>query len=178
MPRSRFAPGPIVHPTTYQEAARQGSRSSPTTAGFNRLYVTETGRSWSGSSARPPTYIWDPATATDSTTNHLPFLWSPNGELRVEAAETGHTTRAGRQRPRRRGTGAVTISGYVSHLRWSSLNNQVVFTITGTTSAGALQQDLYLWDLVDGKAPLRLTQDVRSHGWRVPRRRGAVEALR
>ncbi len=152
-----------VHPTTYQEEGVKEAQFADE-GGFDRLYVTETGQIVAWVLGAPTTYIWDPATGTDSTTNHLPFLWSPNGELRVEAVETGNTTRlavkglAGEER------GAVTISGYVSHLRWSSLNNEVVFTITGTTSSGALAQDLYLWDLVDGKAPLRLTQDMRSLG--------------
>jgi Tol biopolymer transport system component len=60
--------------------------------------------------------------------------------------------------------GALSVSGLVSHVRWSANSNQIVFTINRGTSSGGVSQDLYAWDLHTGSAAQRLTQDLRSLG--------------
>ena len=41
----------------------------------------------------------------------------------------------------------TTVTGRVSHLRWSPRGDQVVFTLGRPTSGGGVLQDLYLWNL-------------------------------
>jgi hypothetical protein len=57
----------------------------------------------------------------------------------------------------------VSVTGLVSHVRWAGTNNEVVFTL-GRLVGGGVRQDLYIWDLVDGKAPSPLTSNGASFG--------------
>ena len=59
---------------------------------------------------------------------------------------------------------SVTVSGLVSHIRWAPTRNEIVFTLGRSTSGGGIRQDLYVWDLVDGNAPLALTSNGAAFG--------------
>jgi hypothetical protein len=58
---------------------------------------------------------------------------------------------------------SAKIIGLVSHLRWAGGGNEVVFTL-GRLVGGGVRQDLYVWDLVNGKAPAPLTSNGASFG--------------
>ena len=58
---------------------------------------------------------------------------------------------------------SVKVAGLVSHVRWAATDNEVVFTL-GRLVSGGVRQDLYVWDLVDGKAPAALTSNGASFG--------------
>jgi len=58
----------------------------------------------------------------------------------------------------------TTVKGLVSHLRWSPDGERVVFTVGHATSGGGVLQDLYLWDLGDGEAPMQLTSTGAAFG--------------
>ena len=152
-----------AHPITYQESAVQEAQFADD-GGFNRVYVLADGRIVVWILGAPAIYTWDPATATAGTTNRLPELWSPSGQLRIVLTESGNATRLSVRGLADEERGALNVSGLVSHLRWSALNNQVVFTISRGVSGGGVSQDLYLWDLETGSAAVRLTQDQRSRG--------------
>ena len=51
------------------------------------------------------------------------------------------------------GRAQTTVTGRVSHLRWSPRGDQVVFTLGRPTSGGGVLQDLYLWNLGEGDNP-------------------------
>ena len=92
------------------------------------------------------------------------MLWSPNGQLRVEVTESGGNSTFTVRGLANEVRASAGVSGYVSHVRWSSLNNQIVFTISQGTSGGGVSQDLYLWEVRTGSNAVRLTQDMRSMG--------------
>jgi hypothetical protein len=112
----------------------------------------------------PAIYTFDPATGTAGTTSQMPVLWSPNGLLRTAVTESGNNSRvailglAGEERA------AVSVIGFVSHVRWSVNSNQIVLTINRATSSGGVTQDLYAWETRNGSPVVRLTQDLRSRG--------------
>jgi hypothetical protein len=151
------------HPTTFQESAVQEAQFADD-GGFNRVYVLEDGRVVVWILGAPQIYTYDPATGTASTTNRGPLLWSPKGDLRIEVTESGSTSTLTVRGLAGESRGAVAVTGWVSHVRWSSLNNQVVFTISRVATGGGVSQDLYLWDLESTSAVVRLTQDLRSMG--------------
>lgn len=151
------------HPITYQESAAQEAQFADD-GGFNRVYVLDDGRIVVWVLGAPAIYTYDPATGATGVTERLPVLWSPNGHMRVELAESGGTSQLTVRGLADEVRGTISVSGYVSHLRWSLLNNQVVFTISQGVAGGGVSQDLYLWDLQTGTAPVRLTQDARSLG--------------
>jgi hypothetical protein len=151
------------HPVTFQESAVQEAQFADD-GGLNRVYVLDDGRVVVWILGAPATYTYDPATGVAGATDRLPVLWSPNGHMRVEPTESGGSTQLTVRGLADEVRGAIGVSGYVSHLRWSSLSNQIVFTISATASGGAVTQDLYLWDLKTGSPPVRLTQDLRSSG--------------
>ena len=112
----------------------------------------------------PAVYTFDPETGAAGTTNHAPILWSPRGDLRIGLVESGSTTRITVRGLADEERGALNVTGYVSHVRWATASNQIVFTINRTTSGGVVSQDLYLWDLSTGSPAVRLSQDLRSMG--------------
>jgi hypothetical protein len=114
----------------------------------------------------------DPAegNATKLDEDALPVLWAPEGERRIGLAPEGDKTtlimvdRAGHR------TATATVTGRVSHLRWSPRGDQVVFTLGRSASGGGVLQDLYLWNLGagDDPAPMMITNTGAAFGaeWR------------
>ena len=62
------------------------------------------------------------------------------------------------------GLASTKVTGLVSHIRWAPESNEIVFTLGHLSNAGGVRQDLYVWDLVDGKAPSALTSNAVSFG--------------
>ncbi|MGH2463473.1 MAG: hypothetical protein ACRDFZ_07625 [Candidatus Limnocylindria bacterium] len=151
------------HPTTFQEAAPQEAQFADD-GGFNRIYVLQDGRVVVWILGAPQVYTYDPATGVAGTTNRAPQLWSPNGQLRIEVTQAGGSSTLTVRGLANEARGAAGVTGLVSHVRWSQLNNQIVFTLTRSTTGGGVSQDLYLWDLETGSPAVRLTQDLRSMG--------------
>ena len=56
------------------------------------------------------------------------------------------------------------MNGLISHLRWSPHGNRVAFTLGITLAGGGVRQDLYVWDLVRGRAPSAFTASGASFG--------------
>jgi len=150
------------HPTTFQQGAVQEAQFADD-GGFNRVYVLQDGRVVVWILGAPEIYTYDPATGVTGTTNRAPLLWSPDGQLRIEVTEAGSSSTLTVRGLANEARGAAGVSGLVSHVRWSSLNNQIVFTIS-TSAGGGVSQELYLWDLETGSLAVRLTQDMRSMG--------------
>ena len=151
------------HPVTFQQGAVQEAQFADE-GGFNRVYVLDDGRVVVWILGAPQIYTYDPATGASATTNRVPVLWSPNGQLRVEVTESGGSSTLTVRGLANEARASAGVSGYVSHVRWSSLNNQIVFTFSTAVSGGGVAQDLYLWDLETGSSVVRLTQDLRSMG--------------
>jgi dipeptidyl aminopeptidase/acylaminoacyl peptidase len=95
--------------------------------------------------------------AVSEAETDLPVLWSPRGNRRVTVAEEGTTTTMTLLDGGGESLAVTTIEGLVSHLRWSPDGDRVVFTVGRSASAGGVLQDLFLWDLGDGEAPVQLT---------------------
>ncbi len=94
-----------------------------------------------------------------------PVLWSPNGMRRVDPREMPNGTTNLVLRDTSGDSVAVTNApGLVSHVRWVSSNNEIVFTLGRMATNGGVRQDLYVWDLRDGQEPLPLTSNGVSFG--------------
>jgi hypothetical protein len=151
------------HPVTFLQGAVQEAQFADE-GGFNRVYVLDDGRVVVWVLGAPQIYTYDPATGATGATDRAPMLWSPNGQLRVEVTESGGNSTFTVRGLANEVRASAGVSGYVSHVRWSSLNNQIVFTISQGTSGGGVSQDLYLWEVRTGSNAVRLTQDLRSMG--------------
>jgi hypothetical protein len=159
------------HPTTFQESVVKEAQFADN-GGFERLMVLEDGRVVVWVLGAPAIYTFDPATGAAGTIPQMPALWAPNGQLKAVVADSGGNSRIAIQGVAGEERGALSVSGLVSHVRWSVNSNQIVFTINRGTSGGGVSQDLYAWDLETGSAAVRLTQDLRSLGAEY---RGAME---
>jgi hypothetical protein len=151
------------HPVTFQESAVKEAQFADD-GGFERVYALDDGRVVVWILGAPAIYTFDPATGTAGTTNRAPLLHSPNGQLRVAITESGSTSRISIRGLADVERSALAVTGWVSHVRWSTNSNQIVFTINRGTSGGGVSQDLYAWDLKAGSGAVRLTQDLRSRG--------------
>ena len=94
----------------------------------------------------------------------LPLLWSADGHHHISVSDKDGTSTLTLSN----GSGAelamTTIKGLVSHLRWSPDGEQVAFTVGHSASGGGVLQDLFLWDLKDGQAPMQLTSTGAGFG--------------
>jgi hypothetical protein len=96
----------------------------------------------------------------------LPVLWAPDGDRRIGIKHEGARSvlslldRSGDRLAR------ITLTGRVSHLRWSPRGDQVVFTLGRSAPGGGVLQDLYLWNLGEGDdpAPVMLTNTGAGFG--------------
>jgi hypothetical protein len=150
------------HPTTFQESAVKEAQFADD-GGLNRVYVLEDGTVVVAILGAPAVYTYNPVTGAANTTNHYPFLWSPNGELTIALAESGGSTQMSVRGLANEERASITVPGLVSHVRWSVAGNQIVFTLN-RPATGAIWQDLYVWNLETGSPAVRLTQDLRSNG--------------
>jgi len=113
----------------------------------------------------PATYRIDPGDGSVTEAPAPPILWAPDGRQRISLKENGDgTTTLSLLGPGEERLVSVKVTGLVSHVRWAPSNNEIVFTLGHLSNAGGVRQDLYVWDLVDGKAPMALTSDGVSFG--------------
>jgi WD40 repeat protein len=94
----------------------------------------------------------------------LPRLWAPDGSRRVGAGSDEGTTTLTLVDDESETLAETTITGRVSHLRWSPDGERLVFTAGRSAAGGGILQDLFLWDLVDGEAPVQLTSTGAAFG--------------
>jgi hypothetical protein len=112
----------------------------------------------------PATYRVDPMDGTLSEVTRQPTLWSPDGKRRVATKLANGTTTLTLMNRDDVPQASVKVNGLVSHLRWSADNSEVVFTLGRLGHNGGVIQDLYIWELQDGKAPLPITSNGTSFG--------------
>jgi hypothetical protein len=106
----------------------------------------------------------DPVSGSAVAASRGPTLWSPDGSHRIGATESGGSTTLSELAQDGRTLSRVTVNGLISHLRWSPKGNRVVFTLGLTLAGGGVRQDLYVWDLVNGRAASALTANGASYG--------------
>jgi hypothetical protein len=93
----------------------------------------------------------------------VPVLWAPGGRERISISEEGGTTTINRVDLDEETMASTTVEGLVSHVRWSSDRERVVFTVGRSASGGGILQDLFLWDLGE-EPPLQLTSTGAAFG--------------
>ncbi|HTI29115.1 MAG TPA: hypothetical protein VL687_01960 [Methylomirabilota bacterium] len=131
--------------------------------GIVRMYVTVDGYVVAWILGAPSAYRVDPATGAYTSVAKQPTLWSPDQRRRVDVSEASGTSTLTLVDLDDIPQASVKIAGLVSHVRWAGSNNEIVFTL-GRLVGGGVRQDLYVWDLVDGKAPAALTSNGASFG--------------
>jgi hypothetical protein len=94
----------------------------------------------------------------------LPQLWSADGHHHIAISDKDGTSTLALSNGAGAELATTTIQGLVSHLRWSPDGERVVFTVGHSASGGGVLQDLYLWDLGDGEAPMQLTSTGAAFG--------------
>jgi len=109
------------------------------------------------------TYHIDPADGTYTELDAPPVLWSPDQKMQVEINEKSGKTILSLKGHDGVAKASVTVTGLVSHIRWAGAGNEIVFTL-GRLVGGGVRQDLYVWDLVDARAPAPLTSNGASFG--------------
>jgi hypothetical protein len=125
-----------------------------------RLYATADGNLALWILGAPSTYHVDAEDGTVTEARRQPELWSPNGMHRVERREQPDgTTNLVLRDSSGASVAATQVPGLVSHIRWVSSNNEIVFTLGRTAINGGVIQDLYVWDLRDGRDALPLTSN-------------------
>lgn len=115
----------------------------------------------------PATYEIDPVAKEVTETTGMPVLWSPDEMFQVTLTEGDPNTLTltdadGNERA------TTQVPGKVSHLRWAPNSSEVAFTVGHLGTNGGIVQNLYVWDLVDGKEPSMVTSNGASFGaeWR------------
>ncbi|MEO7332761.1 MAG: hypothetical protein ABIZ71_02335 [Gemmatimonadales bacterium] len=133
--------------------------------GLVRLYPTLDGKVVAWMLTAPATYRIDPADGTVSEVVRPPILWAPDQRYHLDPVEkSGTLTTLALRNRAGDALAAVDVSGLVSHVRWAGSSNEVVFTLGRSSPGGGVRQDLYVWDLVQGKAPSPLTSNGASFG--------------
>jgi hypothetical protein len=130
-----------------------------------RLYAAADGNLVLWILGAPQTYRITTGDGTVSEARRQPVLWASNGLLRVDVRELPNgTTNLVLQEAGGDPVAKTTVPGLVSHVRWVETNNEIVFTLGRLATNGGVRQDLYVWDLQDGRDPMPLTSDGVSFG--------------
>ena len=131
--------------------------------GAYRLYATSDGNLvfWASQGGQ---WRIDPVSGNQVAVTRQPVLWSPDGSRRITVRLSGSRSTISLLDASGATASAVAVTGVVSHLRWSPKGNRVIFTLGIAPSGGGIRQDLYLWDLGNGKAPVALTANGASFG--------------
>jgi hypothetical protein len=109
---------------------------------------------------------WDIDPASGAVTDleeALPLLWAPGGRERITLSAEEGTTTINRVDMDGDTLSSTSIEGLVSHVRWSSDRERIVFTLGRTASGGGILQDLFLWDLGEDQ-PVQLTNTGAAFG--------------
>jgi hypothetical protein len=151
------------HPEIIKDPALREAQFADN-GGIARLYVTVDGYVVAWILAEPSkTYRIDPADGSFTEVDAQPVLWSPDQRLHVSVTEAGGISTLTLMGHDEVAQASVKITGLVSHVRWAGTSNEVVFTV-GLLVGGGVRQNLYVWDLVNGKLPLALTSNGASFG--------------
>ena len=132
--------------------------------GIVRLYPTADGNLVLWILGAPGIYRIDPVDGSRAQVTRLPVLWSPDAKRRVDAKVSSGSTTLQLLDVGGKATASVTVSGLVSHLRWSTDGSEVSFTFNRLSPSGRVLQDLFIWDLVNAKAPMALTSSGAAFG--------------
>ncbi len=166
-----FAKGTSKRLTDFTYAHPQIIKDAPLTeAAFNdeggvvRLWSTADGNLVLWILGAPGTYRIDPVSGVRDDVTRTPTLVSPDGARRVDSKLVRSTTTLTLYDRSDQAQASVKVTGLVSHLRWAPNGSEVSFTLGVLGRNGGVVQNLYLWDLVDGKAPMALTSDGTSFG--------------
>ena len=97
-----------------------------------------------------------------------PLLWSSDGRRRIAVSAEGGVTTLRLTNSSDHDLASTSIEGLVSHVRWASNGQAVVFTRGRSAEAGGILQDLFIWYLEDGEVPMPLTSSGAAFGaeWR------------
>jgi hypothetical protein len=112
----------------------------------------------------PATYRVDAADGRVQEVDAEPTLWAPDGRQRIVVSDSNGTSTLTLENTLDEAKAAVQVTGLVSHVRWAASDNEIVFTLGRLGTSGGVRQDLYVWDLADGKAPMALTSNGVSFG--------------
>ncbi len=153
-----YARPQIVKDPPLQEAAFADD------GGLVRLYPTADGNLVLWILGAPESYRIDPLTGSRAAVRRVPTLASPDGTRRVEAKASGSSTTLTLYDSADTAKGSIKVSGLVSHIRWAPNGSEISFTLGTLGRNGGIVQNLYLWDLVDGKKPMQLTSNGASFG--------------
>lgn len=153
-----YAKPQIVRDPPLQEAAFADD------GGLVRLYPTADGNLVLWILGAPESYRIDPLTGKRAAVRRVPTLASPDGTRRVEAKASGSSTTLTLYDSADTAKGSITVSGLVSHIRWAPNGSEISFTLGTLGRNRGVVQNLYLWDLVDGKKPMQLTSNGTSFG--------------
>ena len=131
--------------------------------GTTRIYTTSDGNLvlWIANAGQ---WRIDPVNGQAVAASRHPLLWSADGSHRIGLAESGQVTTLSELDQNGRTLSRTSVSGLISHLRWSPHGNRVAFTLGINLVGGGVRQDLYTWDLANGRAPTALTANGASFG--------------
>jgi hypothetical protein len=132
--------------------------------GTVRIYATADGNLVVWILGAPSTYRVDVGSGAMTDVAAQPVLWSPDGQWRTALDQNGGSTVIQLFDRSAELQASVAVTGLVSHIRWAGTSNEIVFTLGRAGAGGGVRQDLYVWDLVDGKAPAPLTSNGVSFG--------------
>ena len=152
-----------AHPQATEEVALKEAQFLDD-GGMVRIFWMDGGmlRLWSLGGG---TWTIDPASGKSTEIDEaLPQLWSADGHHHIAVTEKDGTSTLTLSNGSDAVLATTTVKGLVSHLRWSPDGERVVFTVGHATSGGGVLQDLYLWDLGDGEAPMQLTSTGAAFG--------------
>jgi hypothetical protein len=150
------------HPAPPQLTAL-GSARFLDDGGMYRIYATSDGNLvlWIANAGQ---WRIDPVNGSVVAAARQPMLWSPDGSHRINVTENGLVTTLTEVDQSGKTISRSSFTGLLSHLRWSPRGNRVAFTLGTNLADGGVRQDLYLWDLVNGRIPSALTTNGSSFG--------------
>jgi hypothetical protein len=133
--------------------------------GIFRMYAVADGSLVIWILGAPDTYRMDSEDGSVEEVRRQPILWSPDGSQRVALRERANgTTDLNLRNSDDETIASVNVPGLVSHVRWVRSSNEIVFTLGRLGTNGGVRQDLFVWDLRDGRDPLPLTSNGVSFG--------------
>ena len=152
------------HPVTFPDPPLTEAQFTDN-GGLDRVYATVDGYVVVWVLAAPAIYRVDPESGEVTEVNREPNLWSPDQSKRIEVvnAAVGKDRLVLRDRSGN-GIASISLDGLVSHVRWAGTNNEIVYTLGQYGPGSVVQQNLYVWDLTDGRAPSPLTSDNTARG--------------
>lgn len=150
------------HPDIFPDPALKEAQFADN-GGVVRLWATVDGYLVAWILGAPATYRIDPANGVFTQVAQQPTLWSPDRKTRVGVTEKSGISTLTLLDMAGTAKSSVKVTGLVSHIRWAGTNNEIVFTL-GRLVGGGVRQDLYVWDLVNAKAPAPLTSNGASFG--------------